>query len=679
MKKALLVLTLAVAAVYYGSLTGPYHFDDSHSVEGNHAIRSMANIPSFWTDAKTSSFIPENRVYRPLVYTFYSVCWWIGDGATWPFHLMKLLMQIAVALGMFAIWRRLWREPGWFPVKNLSLKIPLTSKVWPLDADGAALLLALFFAIHPAGAECAVYISATTSLQCAMFYVWAFVFYLRARDAGGSGRVKWSAAALGMYFLSVASKEEGVTLPAVILFTEWLLSKNEWKSRVVSALKTAFPYAAFGVVLAVWVVLMRPHEGHESRGSISSWEYFMTQWRAYIWYMKLWFWPWELNADNVAFAFSKSITEAPVIRALIANVLVLGLAFFNRARFPALWFGVVWFYVTISPASSVVVLAEAVNEHRMYLSYVGFAGGTFAWILWALERSLSPAHRGLKLGWLAALIVAGLTVGAKERVRVWSSSEALWLDTVEKNPTSGRAYNNLALVYMGRGDYQKAIEALENCERHWWGYMYCPLNKGISHIARGNKEEANTALHRAYNLNPKNTHTNYNLGRYYDEMEKDDEKALQYFSAADQVTGRRYPDAKARMAAIYIRQNRLNEARSLLQEALQIDPSNQGAWFEAGRIEHTQGRHAESMSVYRRLVEINPYHVQGWYNLGVSALSVGDLAAAREAFEKTVSLDPRSDQGWHNLAVTAERQGDVQRKREAEGRLAQLRTEQGGR
>ncbi len=149
-------LGLMIGVVYFTSLTGTYHFDDSHSVESNLAIRSFANIPSLWTDSRTSSFIPENRVYRPLVYTFYTFCWAIGGGKTWPFHVMKMGMQLMVCLALFLIWRRLWQTPGWFPAQGLRLKLPLVSQALAITQDWAAFLLAAVFAIHPANSECVV-------------------------------------------------------------------------------------------------------------------------------------------------------------------------------------------------------------------------------------------------------------------------------------------------------------------------------------------------------------------------------------------------------------------------------------------------------------------------------------------------------------------------------------------
>ncbi|MDR3607051.1 MAG: tetratricopeptide repeat protein [Oligoflexia bacterium] len=683
-KKLLLGLGLLIALVYAGSMNGSFHFDDSHSIEGNIAIRSLRNIPSFWSDPRTSSFIPENRVYRPLVYTFYSFCWWIGGGKTWPFHAMKLSMHWMVTFFLFLIWQRLWSEPGWFPAlssaqakeKCLTVRFPFLKKDHTITPTWAAFLLAILFAIHPAASECVDYISATTSLQSAMFYVWAFYSYLQFRDSGDRRKLALS---LFLYFFSVASKEEGITLPAMILITEIFLatgafetlSKSLSKTVLKNALKMALPYAIFGTVLGAWIYWMRPESGNESRGYATSWEYFMTQWRAYLFYMRIWFWPWGLNADNATIEFSKSISDPLAIQALIGNLLILAIAWFNRKRVPALLFGVLWFYVTISPASSVVTLAEAINEHRMYLSYIGFVGGTFTLLLTSAAFLFPDENREKKLGWLYAAIVIGLVIGTQERNRVWANDENLWLDTVEKNPTSGRAFNNLALVYMARGEYEKANHYFEKCEQVWPTYSYCPLNRGIDFQSlaeaaerAGKREEAASkyaqagkSFRRAYELNPGNVHVNYHLAQYSEHI-RDYAKAAELYRAAIDLTGGRYPAADLKLGSCLIKLGKFNDAQFAFKRALSVESKNDDLLFEIGKTELENGDLADAATSYRTLLERNPAHLQAWYNYGVAQVGLRRFEEARKAFEKTVALDPVSEQGWYNLAFVAERSGD---------------------
>ncbi|MCM2321952.1 MAG: tetratricopeptide repeat protein [Oligoflexia bacterium] len=681
-KRLALGLGVVIALCYAGSLTGGFHFDDSHSVESNLAVRSMANIPSFWTDATTSSFIPENRVYRPLVYTFYSICWTIGGGQTWPFHVMKIFMHWGVALALMLIWARLWSEPGWFPLKNLNIRFPFFKAPIAVTPLVAAFLLALLFGIHPAGSECVDYVSATTSLQCALFYVWAYYAYLLYRDSRDPRKLALS---LGLYFLSVASKEEGITLPAMIFLTEFFLARpaakkrpgaeSAWSAfaqRVWVNFKFSVPYVAMGLALAAWIVLMRPASGDESRGYHSSLSYFLTQWRAYLWYMRLWFWPWDLNADNASIEFSKSLTDPLVIQAAIGNLLVLVISWMNRRKYPALLFGVVWFYVTIAPASSVVVLAEAINEHRMYLAYVGFAGGTFTVLLAMSEALFAEQTRAVRLAWIFLAVAVGLFTGTQERNRVWRNGQNLWTDTVEKNPTSGRALNNLALVYMARAEYDRALPLLDKCAQHWPTYMYCALNKGLVLASQadiadkaGNKAESTrlaalseASLLRAYELNPRNVHVNYHLGKLHQMRKKDYEKAAFHFKTAIDLTAGRYPAAEADLANCYAKMGKAVEAKAAFERALQLDSNPEGMLFEKARGTLDAGDPAGAAETYRKLLERNPRHLQAWYNLGVTYLALKQVGEARAAFERTVALDPRSEQGWYNLAVTADTLGD---------------------
>jgi tetratricopeptide (TPR) repeat protein len=668
-RRAAAWFAVLIAVVWLGGATGSFHFDDSHSVESNLAVRSLKNIPSFWTDPSTSSFIPENRVYRPLVYTFYSFCWLVGGGATWPFHVMKMGMHFLVVLALFLIWRRLFAEPGWLPVRSLSIRLPLFSQSMQLNPAWAAFFLATLFAIHPAAAECVDYISATTSLQCAMFYVWAYLAYLSFRDGGDRRHLL---AALFLYFLSVASKEEGITLPAMVFVTEAYLSPSRGFERLRSAVRAAVPFVILGALLAFWIVAMRPASGDESRGFVSPLHYFMTQWRAYLWYMRLWFWPFSLNADEASVTFSTSFSDPLFIQAAIGNFLLVGFAWVARRKYPAMLFGLLWFYITISPASSVVVLAEAINEHRMYLAYIGFVGGTFSVLLPWAESFFPQESRARQLGWLYAAVALGLVIGAQERNRVWLNDENLWADTVEKNPTSGRALNNLALVYMGKGENERAVDLLGRCEQHWGSYMYCALNKGIAfqnistELERNGKkedaarklDEAERSLLRAFSLAPRSVHVNFHLARFFEETRRDCARAIPHYRASVEFQGGRYPAADIRLAVCSAQLKKLDDARASLDRALQVEPTNESAMFERGKIEFEAGNLAIAQTAYLQLLERNPNHVQAWYNYGVVQLAVPNNLAAQKAFENTVRLDPKSEQGWFNLAFAAEKAGD---------------------
>jgi tetratricopeptide (TPR) repeat protein len=672
LKQKIIFLAVTVGLCYLGSLSGGFHFDDSHSVQNNLSVRSLSNIPSFWTDSRTSSVLPDNRVYRPLVYTFYSFCWLIGKGQTWPFHIMKMAMHFFVCVALMLIWRRLWQTPGWFPLQNFDVKFPMVKQVFRLTPEWVAFFVALLFAVHPANSECVDYISATTSLQCAMFYVWAFYFYLLYRD---HKHARYIASSILFYFLSVASKEEGVTLPAMVFITEIFLSSGGLKKKIFEGIKFSLPWIGTGIVLAIWVLAMRAEEGNLSRGFHTPWEYFMTQWRAYLWYMRLWYWPWGFDADSATMTISSSITQPYVIQSAIGNVALLLLSWGLRKKIPAFLYGLAWFYVTISPASSVVVLAEAVNEHRMYLAYVGFVGGSLLLLLWMIEN-LSTSARTNRVGWVYAFILCGLVIGTQERNRVWHDEESLWADVVEKNPTSGRALNNMALVFMGRGDYTKAISLYNDCERYWSTYPHCPLNRSIAHSNLGNilknankdgskaadverhYSDAERDILRAYSIAPQSMLTNYHLAKFYLDVRQNYEKAAQHFKTTIQLSGGRHPDAETNLAICNMKLKKFDDAVTGMSRAISMDPENEGLLFENAKMLFEMGKFSEATDGYEKLLKLNPWHLGGWYNYGVAQIARTNFQAAKVAFEKTVIIDPKSEQGWYNLAFVSERLGD---------------------
>ena len=269
------------------------------------------------------------------------------------------------------------------------------------------------------------------------------------------------------------------------------------------------------------------------------------------------------------------------------------------------------------------------------------------------------------------MIVVSLVIGTQERNRVWANDESLWSDTVAKNPASGRALNNLGLVYMSRGEYEKANGYFEKCEQMWPSYSFCSLNRGIDYQSLAEAAEssgrsvdaaskyaqAEKSFRRAYQLNPGDVHVNYHLAQY-SEHEKDYAKAAELYKTAIALTGGRYPEAELKLAVCLIKLGKTGDAQAAFNRALALEPRNDGLLFQVGKIELENGDLAGAAESYRTLLGRNPSHMQAWYNYGVAQIGLRNLGEARKAFEKTVALDPASEQGWYNLAYAAEHFGD---------------------
>jgi hypothetical protein len=216
-----LILALLIGTAYIPSVTGSFHFDDFHTIPDNPAMRNPHSLIDVWTDTTVDSVLAANRSYRPLLFINFFTCWQVGSGATWPFHVTKMFMHLAYCLALFTMWRRLYALPGWLPKGLPEIKAPWMKTAVPLDPDLVAMLFAMVVAIHPACGECVNYIAASSSLQCALFYVLGFCAYLIHRERRPKKLLSPVViAGLVSYAAAVLSKEEGITLPAVIVLFE---------------------------------------------------------------------------------------------------------------------------------------------------------------------------------------------------------------------------------------------------------------------------------------------------------------------------------------------------------------------------------------------------------------------------------------------------------------------------
>src|SRR5262249_14193106 len=137
----------------------------------------------------------------------------------------------------------------------------------------------------------------------------------------------------------------------------------------------------------------------------------------------------------------------------LAFVVLMLLAAARASRRPEgrpVAFGILWFFIALAPTSSLIPLAEVMNEHRPFFPYVGLPLALGALVPLAAGtnegRPARPPARRAGLAAAAVLLLAPPAAGAHRRNVVWASSESLWRDGALKSPGSGRVLMNYALA-----------------------------------------------------------------------------------------------------------------------------------------------------------------------------------------------------------------------------------------
>lgn len=516
---AFLLLALVGGVCYFPSFLVPFVYDDLWEIVGNRALDDLSDV---------GTVLRYNPARALLMLTFAVDRHLWGENPL-PYHVENLLIHIVAAFLVYRMAEKLLSGVGERPVRVSPLETPSGFPV--------ALGLGLLFVSHPLFVEAVTYVASRSSSLCALFYFGAFLAYIRYREAEVLEEHSpglWLLLALNLYVLSVLTKEEGVSLPAVLVAYELLLSPSlrgmGARPSIPTMLKKVLP---FGLVLVALVVgrlllfgtLMPPVVVR------SPFESLLTSLEVLWVYLRLLVLPYDLSLYH-DYPIVTDFGRWQTWLALLGHGGLVGLAWGFRKRLPMLAFATLWFYATLSPTTSVIPLKEAMAEHRMYLASVGplLLLGTLWGRLWRLwlrtgssAQDRSPSERLESSGvegrrWWPLWGLVGLSLGLGvltfQYNRLWQDEVQLWERALYLSPHSGDAAYALGDALKNRGRleeaqraYQQAIlnyEALNiDLGQYKFSYVDTLHNLGVVYAQRGMLDLATAQFRRALSINPR--------------------------------------------------------------------------------------------------------------------------------------------------------------------------------
>jgi hypothetical protein len=305
------------------------------------------------------------------------------------------------------------------------------------NAAAAAVVGALFFAVHPVVVEAVCEPTFREDLLVAAFTLAAVVIAAGMREARDRLRpLACAACCLG----AAASKESGVATPFVLAAAWWILQRSAprrpWLLALAGsgAVTAAFLAARFLLEPCPSVIFeTRPQYPGGSLARALEIEPVIL-----ALYAQLVACPVNLCADYGL--YSVRHLPLPVAVAILAGLAVLLVLAARADRRIA--FGAALMLLPLVPVSNLVPIYRAAADRYLYVPLAGVAT-ILACVLDApWLRGHERRRQVATVAALAGLVVLGLA--CIERQRVWSSQLALWQDTVVKNPASFTAAQGLA-------------------------------------------------------------------------------------------------------------------------------------------------------------------------------------------------------------------------------------------
>jgi Flp pilus assembly protein TadD len=638
------VALAAVLAAYGNSFENGFHFDDFHTVTDNPAVRSLRNVPRFFTDAKTFSVLPANRTYRPVVSLSLALDYALGHGYNvfW-FHLSTFVWFVGLLALLFLLYEQ---------VLERTLGSP--GNVW------LALIGAAWFGLHPAMAETVNYVIQRGDVYCTVGCVGALVVWTRWPQ-----RRRWGLYLLPLVF-ALLSKPPAAVFPVLLFFCVFFFEAEGKIGRWRRSLVAALPSVGMVAVLMALQSAMTPKSFMPS--ILSPWDYRLVQPFVWLRYFGELFLPIHLNVDTDLTPFRGWNLHALVgLLFLAALCAAIGYTARRRMLYP-IAYGLIWFVVTQLP-TSLYPLSEAENDHRMFFSFPGLILA----VVWAarlgLHRLLDETQRRRVRPVLVGCVLLGLSGyawGVHVRNRVWHTEGSLWLDDVAKSPRNGRGLMNYGLILMGNGAYPQALDYFEHALQYTPNYSTLEINLGVVNGAMKHDAEAQRHFLRAIALAPNDDQAHAFYGRWLAQTGRMREAITELKTAITLNPAR--PFGHEQLLAVYAQIGDAAALRATAVATLQAVPGDPVAkWMlehppatEAhGSVAETinrslelnhAGKYEESIAVAQAALRADPDSAEAWNNIAAADEALHRWDAAILAAQKAIALKPDFQLAKNNLA-----------------------------
>jgi len=502
------LLLLAVMALYAGSLSAPFVFDD-FSFFSNPEALSKYSQDYFRLELR---WLP----YASLAQTAN----WLNFDRVW-LRLGNVLLHAANAVALFLLLRRLFT-------------VTLAAENAPNGSSAAALSWyaffgALIFALHPIAVYGVAYLIQRSTLMATLFFLLMLLAYLEGLLRGNW---RWMLVAALCYFAAVYSKELSVTAPGVALALTLLIRKPS-----AALVRLIAPYYAFATLIAAAVVWSTV----SSKGVLgvayepNGWGMIarnakiqgltdlpdvhllsiLTQCGLFFKYLWLWLLPnpaWMSVDMREPFAMSLVGWHTFGLIAYLGYFCAAVWLLLRRGRLGLLGFALLFPWIMFLTEWSTVRIQES---FVLYRSYLWMPGLFFA--LPAVCGRLAPKKAYIVLI-LFSLMLVPLTLNRQD---TFSSALKLW-DDAEKLVRGKTGVSGVERTYYRRGSelaqrkrYDEAIIDFNKAIALYPGYGFIYGDRATVYYLQGKYQEALRDFDQAIRFDPDNVNSYYNRALVY--------------------------------------------------------------------------------------------------------------------------------------------------------------------
>lgn len=445
-------LALVTVGTYGPAFRAGFVWDDRYLAAGPLVV-APDGLSRIW-------FSAEPRDFFPLSYSAFWGQWHLWGANPAGYHAVNVLLHALNAILVWLVLRRLAIPGAW--------------------------LCGAVFAVHPLNVESVAWISEQKNTLALLF----FLLSVRAWQAAESPGRPWAlAASLVLFALSLLAKPLAVTWPVI------LLGYAAWRRGRIGRLDAAHAGLFFVLSAGVSLITLHVQRLHASAGvsfgPAGLPERIVQAGRSLLFYLGKILFPAPLSAiygpDDGGWAGPAFVVLAAAAALAVAAHRWYGPGWIRHAAF-----GLGFYALMLAPVLGLVPTAflfyAPVCDRWAYAAMLGVLAPLCAGAAGLVGECGRPIRA---VGVAAAVLLVGAMAGASmARCAVFRDSEALFADTLAKNPRAWAAYASLGNLAFDRRDLARAEacyrQALALKPDYWEAYN----GLGIVFAVRGRPDRA---------------------------------------------------------------------------------------------------------------------------------------------------------------------------------------------
>ena len=466
-------LAVVVFGLYVNSVGGDFVFDDKPMIAGYDFIKDINNLPKAFTSP--TSLYGNTNYYRPLQTISNMIDYFLWGRNPIGFHFTNILFHLLAVLLLY-----------WIVILIFKNRL-------------LAFLTALLFTVHPVNSSAVAYIAGRADSMLLCFILLSFGFYLKA--VYFKFKPKFICFSILFFSIALLTKEYAVMLPVLFLGVDnYFINYTELQKKKIDYNR----YIPYGIVLIAYFIFRFAKMSFFVEGAVAPYPFFnriITAPYCISQYFRLAVCPNDLHIGRLPWV-ARSIADPRIIVSIVVICAVTAIMFKLRQKNRAGWFGLCWFYLLIFPALNIITpLFYTLADNWLYIPGIGIYLVMASFVVYFIEKGTKVLRYGIVLVYVLFIISMGF-ITFKQNL-TWANEISLGMNTLKYNPREFKIWNNLGVVYLGRGELDKAEESFNKCLeiKPDTGMAYFNLYR--VYMAKRNRPKALKYLSEARKYDPK--------------------------------------------------------------------------------------------------------------------------------------------------------------------------------